>query len=845
MTSKVQQIFSELEPYRVLRDLGIPMTRIGADYHIADPSVEGSTLIITRNELLPTSPVSPVPGYSIFEFLRLYLGGYEDVVKHLLTNYPDLVKLPAGMDVTTEVRHVTRELLGLQTQFLAVTSLQTFDPERHGLKHVRDMWCRNQDISIETLHRVAFINTGAQIAKKLGFYVPNLSLYLDRVYLVLPFFKTRSIFAHLVIQDLEKKEPPTEISLNDASHSFFGLPTCLPGYEVQVYNNTESTLNAWAAVAEHSLQHIGCVHVLTNGGATRNDTRLPHGIFVKTNTQDISHILNVRSAFDKLQVASHTTNTQPGHSLNTEAQDLSYSVVADFQKLVQEDEMPTARVNSFINELSRDQGLMRVLTAFLQSKNLIQWLQFIKATLGALKTYQLGSVTIEETKTGYVARRPSATISSAFTNFLIRVDQNIWFEDTEELFFGGRVLLQGHEYPFLISNKHTNRKGEIETEALRSVRRINPESGPGQIPIVHDTSLTKHLPTLITTQAGERSTVIGVCSLGWNDSKTRFTTPIYLVHATGITQTSRIPHPTNKILKNFQFRDVRQPEVTTLPNSDANALLAVLASMLVRGYLGLKTPVFSVMRTPETLSILPSIFHALGQFRPIELSDNTRANVGLFRTSMMNGYPTFCLGANTKQLSGIDHPIMLLTDNGLLYSGKSDADTLEHVSAFSSTVIRRLVLAALRHQHDLHSVIRQESITDPDQMLYEGKRIIETFCGVSELPIVSVRLNFLTGITMEALAGNLHPRLREQTTMINLEKLRTDHGMSYSNEEVLEEIQAVIPEAENTSDYLISAPTPELNALLSRFYGDQIIPLPPPPPPPVMVGMDGSKLSMT
>src|SRR5207244_964917 len=105
-----------------------------------------------------------------------------------------------------------------------------------------------------------------------------------------------------------------------------------------------------------------------------------------------------------------------------------------------------------LESLKNDPQIMAVLIGHLERLDQRATAQQIRQQLANPKTFTVGRLRIEESSNGYVAQHSRRDSSAFFTNFLVRVDHNIWFGAMQETYHRLRVILGGKEFPFLISD---------------------------------------------------------------------------------------------------------------------------------------------------------------------------------------------------------------------------------------------------------------------------------------------------------------------------------------------------------------------------------------------------------
>ncbi len=140
-----------------------------------------------------------------------------------------------------------------------------------------------------------------------------------------------------------------------------------------------------------------------------------------------------------------------------------------------------------------------------------------------------------------MATKPGTSLYSQFTNFIIKIDSRIWFEESQESYLSGRVLVNREFVPLLLSDARMHQPKDILLQAQRAVHRAAIPHLP--MPTVTDAAHQGKLVGIISHQLGNAPNIIGIQRLGWSNRKDRFIAPVWQARSLGLEATSKVAHP--------------------------------------------------------------------------------------------------------------------------------------------------------------------------------------------------------------------------------------------------------------------------------------------------------------
>ena len=301
-------------------------------------------------------------------------------------------------------------------------------------------------------------------------------------------------------------------------------------------------------------------------------------------------------------------------------------------------------------------------------------------------TIDFKSFTITETVDGYILDPKDAPEDRAIlSNFIIKVDQNIIFKDSEEVIHKGRVLMGGdQEYPIAFSKKDLLKKGAVEDIALKAYTRFNVAD------MIDDTEVSLNLPTLFDGSDGPNYkhivTVIrhninkapckyGIMNLGWDKANGVYTALSWQASSLkfnfksqnvfALLSNSNGDTCINKDLKLSYSNNIpvfmNYSKYAKFLNSGVKDILSMIIASIYRTFLGYNTKPLIIQDSVNARNLIKFIFLALGQIAPYNVPSNTRLIKSKKLFNGLNDYPVYvrCKEVKAFLQSYTDYPYVL------------------------------------------------------------------------------------------------------------------------------------------------------------------------------------------
>jgi hypothetical protein len=259
----------------------------------------------------------------------------------------------------------------------------------------------------------------------------------------------------------------TSIRLNPNRFLFLGLHSCLAdSKQIRVFATREETLQLHAYAWKMGNFNIGFLHVQSEGAseAMEPPLRLNRAVFVKTETSDFSTITQNRLAFKRLEIAAPLNK----YAENLDTADWEPYAVDLIIGALNADRNCTPRILAMVQSIRSFPDLLVKLLKHFELAGEHALVQTILQQLGPTPLFTQREVQVVETLTGYATRSASDGLASPITNFLLRIDSSISFAESAELYFGGRIIVNGTALPFFISEPETHQPKAIMAHALRA-----------------------------------------------------------------------------------------------------------------------------------------------------------------------------------------------------------------------------------------------------------------------------------------------------------------------------------------------------------------------------------------
>jgi hypothetical protein len=509
MGLRAQQIFQRLTPYRVIADLRLPLENRDGVFFTPHPKFPQYSFEIRGHELVGAEYNNPTPGCNLFDFLEMHYGSYEKGLEHLNSRYFNLATKPSSITLGSLQDELIKSLKSERQQFEEILALR--EPFRNHSEKLGAafMYCRRLDLSTDHAWRMFYAASGEEINRALH-YPPDDSRAFNPTQLcwVFPYFANHHRVALLEIHDADDK-PVRTVKLNPSRYAFFGLHSCLPdNQETRVFGTREEALKMHGDGMKMGDFQVGFLHVLFDPDKATSEPPISSGVFLVSEKTDFNTLVNTRLAFKDFYVADD--KCAYADNLPT-ARWSDYALNQIITGLNEENLEYAPRIASMVESLQGDRPALDQLLRHLERAKHKELVELIRKQLEPQEIFPAAGMRVIETSEGYLAKKSDTDFGSHFTNFLVQIDANVWFEERKETHQLGRVILNGNSVPFLISSDQTQNAKAILTKFQQAANQTGLNKA---MPMITDLTFQDTLVTVLAQHTANKPKIIGQESLG-------------------------------------------------------------------------------------------------------------------------------------------------------------------------------------------------------------------------------------------------------------------------------------------------------------------------------------------
>lgn len=623
---------------------------------------------------------------SVVDFLAYYFGkDYTKAVDHVLAHYTDgLQKLTAFPLATLRDSAIT-DFQNARLCFEQVMQLRRFMLETPVLHEVRT-WLKKRNIESQAVPNMVFAATGQQLIDTFG-PVPGTTLSLETPYAIFPFFNNPYTPSYLIIRDVRSNDEPQILSLNPSAYAVFGIHAATQDAPVTVYPDYMQTIAEYSFARSVDGQPINCVAISLHPGEDENPFRLESGLFVVNEDLPLEWLIKVKSIFIKSQCAEAWNKTA--------FFSVPLFLTNKFITAYRQHDLHDLPLRKLVEAIKQDTESFTFLTDYLVKAERKDIVKSIVKLLDHGRSFNLpGGIKVEEISQGYMATKEAISVS--FTNFTIKIDSNLYFDDSSNIFHMGRLQFRGQEYPLEISRSAlVSSKGyDFESFARNALMKAGYKETQ-ILPVVTDSTYKQALRKVVNQQIAQSPKIKGTAHFGWDLKNHKFVTPTWEATAFGINFISRAYHPERQLLKKYFTLLLSFNEVDTI--SVGNSLLCLMAGMITRSFLDLKQKAVMIKKSPKAIEVLETLCFPLGQLLPIEINPNVRFKQLQIRLDGVEGYPIHVISMNEEYFSQLEYPLFCLSKEGMVLPDDYPGEALAQQC---HTMLIRLTVALLRSNAD-------------------------------------------------------------------------------------------------------------------------------------------------
>lgn len=727
-TSFLKRLIYATEPYNVLKHRKFDPTRDEDGNHfVENPRVRGERLYFDRCEVWSEDANSAFRAGNIVDLIK-YVDKttYANAVRDFFQSYSRSFRDLSGFEKKYAIEAVTKTLSRNRKVFDLITTLLD-NSDWSGLPSVRSYLRANRVLEGNVRGWCAACGHKPLMRFLKGMYegkdIP-FDLEGHGEYLVTPMWVSRGVPGRVeILRCSDSAQFVIQLRENDTQWA--GLQGGGKGGCAHVFGTLTEAMTMNSFYREHGApEHALYVHTACRTRQT--ESWAPDQTLYHHNSK--CALGNIRQVYDvsKEFHVREFENWTPGSGVMTWGEFVS----TEFLKLANEDKSMVPRVSAFLKAMDLGYEDRVELAKLLPDEG---WSSRVKAEIKSDaddREFPFKTYVIRETPHGYVAIQGEH--ETLITNFTVSVDDNVIFQDDENVIHRGHIHTGGQKIPFHINRDDVSKWKEIEGSALRAFRdRARNATAHGKMPVVMDPSYGHALCTVVNTVTGEAGQVFGASHLGWDHDGNRFNASAWSWDQFGLN-----PRPPNYVNPHKVWRDwstspslgltARKTEVNTrgLRPAMTDYFLA-LSAQLARGYLGQSQPIIAVEDSGAARRFLKHVFVNLGQLGIISMPNPGR-KINLDRVVPGFGeYPI--LARSTFDVA--DYPAL---NYPFTYLGPTGLSMDEWVTAKDYTDVTRVAWRVITSVLDWLVSSREEGIRlnfpykvgDMDALAEEGRQVL-------------------------------------------------------------------------------------------------------------------------
>ena len=695
-----------LNSWQVLTALGINIQDRGTCFEFEDAQMPGMQFRLVGQGIIETSETGRFLAGSLLDYLAVRSGGYLQAIDYLIHTYGDTLAASAFAPIVYREADAL-EATGNRTRFRQLMAMRG-NIFRDNKFMLAKCWLEKYGI-VEAVANMLIGMTFDEITTMLpGKWAKT------GEYVLFPYMRNPWTIAGFQVVNV--KTEVSEIAVEHRSRtSFFGLQGCghLP---VTIHKSDLAVCQAYSSSFIDPLQVPGHVFVHIDSQGAANDYQLTSGILPLN--QPFATLLAYRRAFANLQVKTEDSQIN-----------LSTYLVQEMLKMLSIEDR-TGVLNMLLMTLKKDRDLQAVIEAELRAAGHPEVVQALQQRLDQGVEYTWRKFTILETPEGLMAKGPHSC--KLFANFTVHIDHSLTFPDNrEEIFYIGRVLFMGQQFPIQIRRANMNRYRDIEALVIAAVTRSG--RNVTKLPAFIDTTYQGALNAVLDRQTAEATALRGISCLGW--ARDHFVTPTWSVDPLGITPSSMIPHPGRSNFLQFCSFAPFSPTDQRVPLPAACwYVIALTVGMMIRSYMQAATGPIPVQRDPDTMRIISTVLLALNQQGPLKMNYSTRVNAERSFEGL-NGFPCMTSCPIPSIVAAITQPCFLVGDAGMKLDHQLTQQEVMQTIWVARRVFQNVALRVLRTCGTDHGIYGRDT-NDPANIAREGAEAIARYAGYRDIPLL-------------------------------------------------------------------------------------------------------------
>lgn len=372
---------------------------------------------------------------------------------------------------------------------------------------------------------------------------------------------------------------------------------------------------------------------------------------------------------------------------------------------------------------------------------------------------------------GYVCEYKNAEAgdSTAISNFIFKIEQNIIFPDKDVVLHLGKMIMGDLEYPLEFCKHDLKKHGEaIEQIALKAFAKVTNillddqtvEADSGyMMPAIFDNGFNNALYTIIKHEITRAPSKYGVINLGWDKVNNVFNAPSWQASNLKLVNKSqyiyqicnlsskdaRVKNNKDSIYSDFKhcFSKLAIPlkfdnefKDSLLTQDIKNIMDAIIAN-LYRSYLGYPTAPFILIDNLNSRNLIKFLLSVFGQCSSLNICPNSRLISSGVLMNGLNNYPVY-VRCETNALKPFikeykDYPCIILAksqeveellDQDQIYTIAASLSKIEYqqIAAYFKSLLDNFFKWIFAYGTEEFDITNQE-IKNQSQLVEEGSTI--------------------------------------------------------------------------------------------------------------------------
>jgi len=715
----------------VCKDLGLDIfLSDNAIPTICDPNNSKSHIYLLSKEFVSSSYSLSFQYGNIIDFISYVKGiSYTEAISYILKAYSGIMDSTLSSSIEwlskdiaaylSDMFKINHYLLKLKFQLKKALPVQEYLTQKN-LLWMNDVQfvipCNGEDILtlFDSLESKEFSKQTLKIKTP-----DHASNSASRPYILYPYYADYHTLSAITAEEVGEDSFHL-LYESDFTHGYLGYHTINPKrYTAVLCNSLEDLADTRLNLLGHGNTTFGTVLARSNntGEGLKNKiqpSKLPRLLIPKDRCKVLKKIMpyfkygnEVRSCQDVL-VSNFKT-----------AKCCRQTVSDGFFTLLNKSPNDSASLKKYLSYAFKDFILRADIVEklkYLGHENILIWAD--DEVFGNSKVFNSLGVEVHSTGDGYCIQKNGERVP--ITNFTITLQRALIFENSSDVFYVGRLHINGSSFDIVFSKKVLQQPQYLIQCATRVVTS-NVNNNDIKLPTIYDRSYTKYLNNILLQESNLAKIEFGFDKLGWSADKTSFQGFGWKVTSKCVLPTATAPHPEKTIFEQYSCAKLPESAKHCL-TPETSSVISIMTAMLCRTYLGWKVPTVTIKDTPKNRNFLLELFSALGQKDIVHINTNKRTQDNTI--AELSGYPILCKGYDDPPSTSQCGLFYLSLDSGLSFEGKGLDKAIDYVRY----IIPKLILKILKYRCSFYTKVSDTTTG----LLSEGAAAIKTALGLKK-----------------------------------------------------------------------------------------------------------------